>query len=80
MTLSREVRLKSRPVGTPTPENFEVASVDVPPPGPGEVQVRNHWMAVDPAMRGRMSDAKSYVPPFVLDAPMEGPAIGEVVV
>jgi NADPH-dependent curcumin reductase CurA len=79
MTISREVRLVSRPVGTPVPGDFEMASVDLPDPGPGEVQVRNRWMAVDPAMRGRMSDARSYIPPFVLGAAMEGPAIGEVV-
>lgn len=76
---SREVRLKRRPAGVPAAEDFELATVTVAPPGPGEVQVRNLWMAVDPAMRGRMSDAKSYVPPFVLDAAMEGPAVGEVV-
>ena len=79
VAISREVRLKRRPVGTPSPEDFELAAVDVPSPGPGEVQVRNTWMAVDPAMRGRMSEARSYVPPFALDAPMEGPAIGRVV-
>jgi len=76
---SREIQLKRRPVGTPVAEDFATVTVDTPPPAPGEVQVRNLWMAVDPAMRGRMSDAKSYVPPFVLDAPMEGPAIGEVI-
>lgn len=76
---SREIQLKRRPVGTPVAEDFATVTVDVPPPGEGEVQVRNLWMALDPAMRGRMSDAKSYVPPFALDAPMEGPAIGEVV-
>ena len=78
-TPSREVRLRNRPRGMPTSADFEVADVDVPAPGAGEVQVRNRWMAVDPAMRGRMYDAKSYTPPFSLDAPMEGPAIGEVV-
>jgi NADPH-dependent curcumin reductase CurA len=76
---SREVRLKRRPVGAPTPDDFELATCEISEPGAGEIQVRNLWMAVDPAMRGRMSDAKSYVPPFVLDAAMEGPAIGEVV-
>ena len=76
---SREMQLKRRPVGTPVGEDFALVAVDVPPPGAGEVQVRNLWMAIDPAMRGRMNDAKSYVPPFVLDAAMEGPAIGEVV-
>ena len=76
---SREIQLKRRPVGTPVAEDFAIVSVDLPPPAESEVQVRNLWMAVDPAMRGRMNEGKSYVPPFVLDAPMEGPAIGEVV-
>lgn len=60
-------------------QDFALVTRDVPPPAAGEVQVRNLFMAVDPAMRGRMSDVPSYVPPFALDAPMEGPAIGEVV-
>ncbi|MCB2078937.1 MAG: NADP-dependent oxidoreductase [Novosphingobium sp.] len=77
--ISREVHLKRRPDGSPVPEDFAFAECDVPAPGAGEVQVRNLFMAVDPAMRGRMDDAKSYVPPFELDAPMEGPAIGEVI-
>ncbi|MGC4250653.1 MAG: NADP-dependent oxidoreductase [Sphingobium sp.] len=75
---SREIHLKRRPVGDTVPEDFATVTRDLPPPAAGEVQVRNLWMAVDPAMRGRMNDAKSYVPPFALDAPMEGPAIGEV--
>lgn len=62
----------------PDASHFAAVRVEVPPPGEGEVQVRNLHMAVDPAMRGRMSDAKSYVPPFALGAPMEGPAVGEV--
>jgi|CXWL01.1.fsa_nt_gi NADPH-dependent curcumin reductase CurA len=78
MIASREVRLVSRPVGAPTLANFETVKVNVPAPREGEVQVRNLWMAVDPAMRGRMSDAKSYVPPFELNEAMQGPAIGEV--
>lgn len=78
MPQSREVRLMKRPVGAPTPDLFEIATVEVAEPGLGEVQVRNRWMAVDPAMRGRMSDAKSYVPPFELNEAMQGPAIGEV--
>ena len=79
MTLSREVRLKSRPVGTPTPDNFEVASVDLPSPAPGQVQVKNTWMTVDPYMRGRMNDVKSYSPPFQLGEAMQGGAVGEIV-
>jgi NADPH-dependent curcumin reductase CurA len=77
--LSREIHLKRRPVGMPVAGDFAEVTAEAPTPGPGEVQVRNLYMAVDPAMRGRMSEAKSYVPPFALDAPMEGPAIGEVV-
>lgn len=61
---SREVRLKSRPVGTPVPDNFEVATVSLPDPGAGQVLVRNLWRSVDPYMRGRMYDRESYAPPF----------------
>ncbi len=79
MTTSREVRLKSRPVGLPVADNFEVATVTLPDPGPGEVQVRNTWMTVDPYMRGRMNDVKSYSPPFALGEVMQGGAVGEVI-
>ena len=51
----------------------------MPEPGDGQVLVRNTWMSVDPYMRGRMNDRKSYVPPFQIDAPLEGGAVGEVV-
>ncbi len=77
--VSREIRLKSRPVGAPTAANFELASVQLPDPGPGEVQVRNLWMSVDPYMRGRMNDMRSYTPPFRLGEAMQGGAIGQVV-
>jgi len=76
---SREVRLKSRPEGIPSVDDFAVASVTLDPPGRGQVQVRNRWMSVDPYMRGRMTTQKSYLPPFQIDAPLEGAAIGEVV-
>lgn len=75
---SREIRLKSRPEGEPGPENFELAQAEVPSPAPGEVQVRNRWMSVDPYMRGRMIDRPSYVPPFQLGRALEGGAVGEV--
>jgi NADPH-dependent curcumin reductase CurA len=76
---SREVHLAARPAGEPKESDFSVAEVDVPDPGPGELLVRNEWMSVDPYMRGRMNDVKSYVPPFQIDAPLEGGAVGEVV-
>jgi NADPH-dependent curcumin reductase CurA len=79
MTQSREIRLKSRPVGMPKAENFELATVDVSAPGAGEVQVKNLFMSVDPYMRGRMTDRESYVPPFKLGEAMQGGAVGEVV-
>jgi len=78
-TTAREVRLKSRPVGMPELSNFEVATVQLPDPGPGEVLVRNSWMSVDPYMRGRMYDRPSYVPPFALGEALQGGAIGTVV-
>ncbi|MDW3849137.1 NADP-dependent oxidoreductase [Micromonospora sp. BRA006-A] len=76
---NREIHLASRPEGWPTPENFRLVTSEVPTPGPGQVVVRNRFMSVDPYMRGRMNDVKSYVPPFALDAPLDGGAIGEVV-
>jgi NADPH-dependent curcumin reductase CurA len=75
---SREVRLRSRPTGLPQESDFEVAAVAVTPPEEGEVVVRNLWMSVDPYMRGRMTDRKSYLPPFQIGRPLEGGAIGQI--
>ncbi|MFG1870907.1 NADP-dependent oxidoreductase [Micromonospora arborensis] len=79
MTSNREIHLASRPVGWPTESTFRLVETDVPTPGPGQIVVRNQYLSVDPYMRGRMNDVKSYVPPFALDAPLDGAAIGEVV-
>jgi hypothetical protein len=79
MTKGLEIRLASRPHGWPTPDNFESVVVDVPEPGPGQVLVRNLVMSVDPYMRGRMNDAKSYAPPFAVGEVMYGGAVGEVI-
>ena len=76
---SREIRLAARPVGEPKPSDFELADVEVASPAEGEVLVRNVVMSVDPYMRGRMNDTKSYVPPFQVGAALEGGAVGEVV-
>lgn len=76
---SREIRLRERPVGTPTDNTFEFAESPVRPPGDGEILVRNIWMSVDPYMRGRMYDRRSYVPPFAVGQPLDGGAIGQVV-
>ena len=78
-TASREIRLASRPQGEPTLDNFSFATVDVLDPKLGEALVRNLYMSVDPYMRGRMNEGKSYVPPFQIGMPLEGGAVGKVV-
>ncbi len=62
----------------PAASDFELATVELPPPAAGQIQVRNLWMTVDPYMRARMNDGKSYAAPFALGAAMQGSAIGEV--
>ncbi|TDV53660.1 NADP-dependent oxidoreductase [Actinophytocola oryzae] len=76
---AQEIRLRSRPKGWPDDDTFEFATVELPSPGDGEVLVRNTFMSVDPYMRGRMNDVKSYVPPYQLGKALEGGAVGEVV-
>jgi NADPH-dependent curcumin reductase CurA len=78
-TESREVRLASRPHGEPSMDNFSFATVELRTPNPGEVLVRNVCISVDPYMRGRMNDAKSYVPPFQIGQALQGGAIGRVI-
>jgi NADPH-dependent curcumin reductase CurA len=77
--ISREIRLKSRPDGIPTQHNFEIAEVTLPETAKNELLVKNLYMSVDPYMRGRMMDRKSYVPPFQVGQPLEGGSVGEVV-
>ncbi|GAB3669387.1 NADP-dependent oxidoreductase [Actinocorallia lasiicapitis] len=79
MTTGREVHLVARPVGEPNLSDFAVVERPVEQPGPGEILVRNDWMSVDPYMRSRMNDAKSYVPPFQLGQAMDGGAVGTVI-
>ena len=78
-TPSREVRLAARPHGTPVPSDFELVDVEVPDPAGGELLVRNAFVSVDPYMRGRMNETRSYVPPFALGEPMTGGAVGQVI-
>jgi NADPH-dependent curcumin reductase CurA len=79
-TKSREVRLASRPSGEPTLDNFAFATVELPEPQPGEVLVRNICISVDPYMRGRMNEGKSYLPQFEIGKALEGGAVGRVIV
>ena len=79
MTKNKQVRLASRPSGWVTPENFTISEADVGKPGPGQVLVRNIFMSVDPYMRGRMNDVKSYIPPFRIGEVLQAGVVGEVV-
>ena len=76
---TRAWHLKSRPQGMPTPDNFELKEAPLGALEDGWVRVENEWLSVDPYMRGRMNDVKSYVPPFEVGAPMDGGAVGKVV-
>ncbi|MEU6492013.1 NADP-dependent oxidoreductase [Streptomyces sp. NPDC046984] len=78
--VSRAWHLLSRPVGWPKAEDFALVEAELPQPGEGQVLVRNTYVSVDPYMRGRMSAAKSYAAPYELNQPMQGGAVGEVVV
>jgi len=75
---NHEVHLVSRPVGLPVADNFKIVDAPMPTAGAGEMLIRNVWMSVDPYMRGRMYDRKSYAPPFQLDECMTGGHVGEV--
>ncbi|MEV0249322.1 NADP-dependent oxidoreductase [Nocardia sp. NPDC050712] len=78
-TTSQEIQLAARPTGAPTAANFALVRRDLPELADGQILVRNTWMSVDPYMRGRMDDRPSYIPPFQLDAALEGSAVGEVI-
>ncbi|MFC4336343.1 NADP-dependent oxidoreductase [Salininema proteolyticum] len=77
--LSTQIQLVARPHGWPEPSDFRTVSVEYGDLEPGQVRVENEFLSVDPYMRGRMRDEKSYVPPFVLGETMTGGAIGRVV-
>ncbi len=77
--MSRAWSLKSRPNGMPVANDFALIDLPAAALNEGEVRVANRWLSVDPYMRGRMNDVKSYVPPFALGEAMQGGAIGEVI-
>lgn len=76
---NRQYLLVARPAAEPTPENFRLVEAPIPDLGEGQVLVRHHYLSLDPYMRGRMSDAKSYAPPQPLDEVMLGGTVGQVV-
>lgn len=77
-TMQRIV-LAARPQGAPKPSDFRLESVSMPQPGEGEFLARTIWMSLDPYMRGRMDESKSYAAAVELNAPMEGGCVGEVI-
>ncbi len=77
--MNKAIVLASRPQGWVKPEDFRLESMPLPAPKDGEVLVKNLWLSLDPYMRGRISDAKSYVPPVAIGAVMVGQTVGEVV-
>lgn len=76
---NRQVRLKSRPVGIPQREHFEIVETPLASPGPGQVLVRNIWLSVEPAMRGWVSAAANYSEPVAIGAVMRSFAAGRIV-
>ena len=77
--LSTQIHLVSRPQGKVSHDNFETVEVNLPALGADEVRVRNEFISVDPYMRGRMNEGKSYVEPFELNQVMDGGTVGRVV-
>jgi NADPH-dependent curcumin reductase CurA len=74
-----QILLARRPVGAPVPDDFRLAETPIPEPAEGQVLVRARFLSLDPYMRGRMADVKSYAKPVALGAVMEGQTAGEVV-
>ncbi|MDE2629243.1 MAG: NADP-dependent oxidoreductase [Burkholderiales bacterium] len=79
MTMNKQIHLVSRPTGEAVAENFKLVEAVVPELQDGQVLVRVHYLSLDPYMRGRMNDAKSYAAPQPLNAVMQGGTVGEVV-
>jgi len=76
---NRRVVLASRPQGAVVASNLRIVDAETPAPGEGEVLVRNDWLSLDPYMRGRMSEARSYATPVAIGGLMVGQTVGEVI-
>ncbi len=77
--VNSQIQLVSRPTAEPTPDNFKLVEVALPALQDGQVLVRNHYLSLDPYMRGRMNDGKSYAQPQPLNEVMLGGTVGEVI-
>ncbi|UCE41489.1 MAG: NADP-dependent oxidoreductase [Candidatus Aminicenantes bacterium] len=78
-TRSREIRLKNRPMGMATENDFELVEVMIPEIEEGQILVRNQYISVDPYMRGRMGERETYIAPFELGKPLDGGCVGQIV-
>ncbi|MBC7511604.1 MAG: NADP-dependent oxidoreductase, partial [Ferruginibacter sp.] len=76
---TKQIVLASRPKGLPALDNFETETIELPELKAGEVLLEAMYYSVDPYMRGRMNDAKSYASPFEIDKPLTGSVIAKVV-
>ena len=76
---NRQIVLAERPVGEPNSDTLRLASSDIPVAGTGEMLLRTEYLSLDPYMRGRMNDAKSYADPVAIGAPMVGGTVAQVV-
>jgi NADPH-dependent curcumin reductase CurA len=76
---NKEIRLGSRPTGMPTMDNFKIVDAEVPKPNDGDVLVRTLYISVDPYLRGRMREGRSYVPPFEIGEVISSGIVGEVI-
>jgi NADPH-dependent curcumin reductase CurA len=79
MTRTRQILFASRPRGMPTPDNFRFVETVLPPLRDGQILIKSLFLSVDPYMRGRMNEGKSYIEPFVLNEPIPAGGVGEVV-
>lgn len=78
-SINRRVVLASRPNGAPTTDNFRLETTDIPSPAEGEVLLRSVYLSLDPYMRGRMSDAKSYADPVAIGDTMVAGTVCQVI-
>ena len=76
---NRQIKLASRPSGEPTADNFDMATSDIPTPNDNEMLLRTVYLSLDPYMRGRMSDAKSYADPLAVGDVIMGGTVAQVV-
>lgn len=77
--MNKQIILQKRPLGLPTLADFEITSSEISSPANGELLLKSKFISVDPYMRSRMSDAKSYVPPFQVGKPLDGGVVAEVI-